>query len=172
MAGVLPRLWNSLGSNVKLNLGVLEVAYSDAQSGAKTTGDVAEILEAKYHVMETFYEAKKDKIDAILTDALGDMIADKFTGSMGGNSFIDAAEQIERLFRDFLDAGEMRHILDQMSESERAYYIDSTGGFSGAGSRGVNHRKKRPYSSKNKPRPAFIDSGLYQASFRAWFSKG
>jgi hypothetical protein len=32
---------------------------------------------------------------------------------------------------------------------------------------GVNHRKKKPYSSKNEARPAFIDTGLYVASFRA-----
>jgi hypothetical protein len=32
---------------------------------------------------------------------------------------------------------------------------------------GVNHRKKHPYSSENEARPAFIDTGLYMASFRA-----
>ena len=171
MAGLWARLWIGLGRDVKLNLGVMDIGYSDAQGGAKTTGDVAQILEDKYHVMETFFYWRQAKIEQYIADAVGDQIAELFTGSMGGNSLVEAGENIQQEFRDFLDLGEMQSILQSMTASEQQYYLNSTGGFSGAGSRGVNHRKKHPYSAKNKARPAFIDTGLYQRSARAWFTK-
>ncbi len=68
-----------------LHLGVIDIPYSDAsytaapkgrkigrarrgkitapppQSNHKTTGDVAEILEAKYHIMETFFAKREHR---------------------------------------------------------------------------------------------------------------
>jgi hypothetical protein len=42
---------------------------------------------------------------------------------------------------------------------------------SAAADAGVNHRKKRPYA-KRDARPAFVDTGLFVSSFRAWMKKG
>ena len=37
--------------------------------------------------------------------------------------------------------------------------------------RGVNHRLADPYAKSNRPRPSFIDTGTYEASFKVWTEK-
>jgi hypothetical protein len=146
-----------------LSLGVVDVAYSDASSSvAKTTGDVAELLEDRYHIMATFFELRREKIAGFLAN---DMAA-SIQRLVNGGPAIDkrssltygADQKIEAMFRSFLDANEM-------SRLQKAF----TGvGLSAAAEAGVSHRKKHPYAQANKARPAFIDTGLYRISFRAW----
>ena len=150
----------------KLMLGVVDVAYSD-KDGAATTGDVAGYLEDEYHVMRTFLEVYEDKIGEFLADAMAGEIESLAQGkpvavfgkgidTALGDRVISGQSvngKIEEAFRDFLDAGEWRQISGQKIE---------------AADQGVNHRKKQPYASNNKARAAFVDTGLYQASFRAW----
>lgn len=152
-----------------LVLGVENVAYTDKDAkGATTTGEVALILEKKYHVMETFFEIKKAKIGKILADGMAAQLATLMAGGPASKSVAPGAMQkIETSFRQFLDAGEMSQAVASLSMSERDYFMTSVGTFDGAASRGVSHRKKKPNSRKNKARPAFIDTGLYQSSFRA-----
>ena len=55
--------------SLTLNLGVLDVTYSDASGdGSTSTGDVAQFLEANYEVMGTFFELYQDKIAQWLAD--------------------------------------------------------------------------------------------------------
>lgn len=151
---------------MRLIFGVLDVAYSGANSqsataGAKTTGDVAEILEAKYHVMQTFYDLRRDKIAQFLTDSMaaslelrmktGRTIDERATLTYGGD------QKIEAEFRAFLTANEMATLLQQASGAV----------LSAAAARGVNHRFKHPYAAR-PARPAFVDTGLFRISFRAW----
>lgn len=155
-----------------LVFGVLEVAYSDAhnpnnpKAGVTTTGDVAEILEKRYHVMQTFFDLRKGRIAEYIADGMATAIQNLVAGrpTIGsaerlgtGNAMYDAAQRIEHEFRSFLDANEMQKI-------SIALYGTPV---SAAAARGVNHRKKRPYVKKNRARPAFVDTGLYRASFRA-----
>lgn len=154
-----------------LTFGVLEVAYSDAHgpaNGPTTTGDVAEILEQRYHVMQTFYDLRKGRIAEFLADGMATVLQDLVSGrtratirtaaTMGrGSAMYDAAQRIEHEFRSFLDANEMQKLAIALNGAP----------ISAAAANGVNHRKKRPYVKKNKARPAFIDTGLYRASFRA-----
>ena len=70
---------------MKLIFGVVDVAYThatgdDVTASAKTTGDVAEILEDKYDVMGTFFELRKDKIATILADSMGKALQDLIAG--------------------------------------------------------------------------------------------
>lgn len=143
---------------MKLNLGVDDVAYTE-KGQVTTTGDVAEILEDNYHVMRTFAELH----DQDIADALADGMA-KVLEAIGrgdpvptdlSQALVRPMGQIETEFRDFLDRDEMGAILPASQQSQAAL-------------KGVNHRKKRPYVKANKARPSFIDTGLYQASFRAW----
>ena len=139
-----------------LHLGVLDVPY--AEHDGVTTGDVAEWLEAKYHVMEIFYEEN--------AQVVADALAESLTGSlesviMGGraeptNFFTSGTARIEQMFRDFLDNGDMEKL-----------------GYPGvptkAALKGVNHRLKLKRGGR---RPSFIDTGLYEASFRATVDGG
>ena len=176
LAGLWSIVRPTLGANVKLVLGVVDQSYSKPGGGDETTGDVAQILEDKYHVMETFFNLKQDKIAEMLADSMGEQIGMLMSGmggrgGIGGNSMVEATENIQQAFRQFLDDGEMQSVVNSLSASESAYYMGSTGGLSGAGSRGINHRKKNPYAKGNAARPAFIDTGLYQTSFRAWLEE-
>ena len=177
---------------MKLVMGVVDVAYSDANSGgASTTGEVAQILEDKYHVMETFLVTREEKIAEWLADGLADEIADVVSGKPPSRDpFKGATQQIEAEFRAFLDANEMAHLVAGLSEGESAAF-DWSRTFNSAANRGVSHRFKdvnnralkggkllsaaiagklgrRVKIKPRGPRPAFIDTGLYQASFTAW----
>ncbi len=141
----------------RLELGVEDVAYSDPDaSGATTTGQVAEILEKKYHVMRVFVELHGQSIADAIAEGLakdsramdrGDVVSPQvLAGPMG---------KIEKGFRDYLDADEWQK---------------TTGQAIAAAQNGVSHRFKAVRGAKAKargPRPAFIDTGLFQASFRA-----
>lgn len=154
-----------------LNLGVLDVAYSDASdNGATTTGDVAQILEDRYHVMATFYESRKDKIHEWLAGSVANAIETLVeTGSNVMPTF-EAEQKIEAEFRAFLSANEMAHMVASLTPAELQYFMDSTGGFMGAANAGYSRRFKNP-GTPRKARPAFIDTGLYVASMRAWIEE-
>lgn len=151
----------------KLTLGELDVAYAtpSGESGTvkatiTTTGRVAEILEERYGVMQTFFERRKEKIAEFLGDSVADAIADVLSGRQTRTSPTYGAEQrIEAEFRSFLDANEMDAISVALAGPEI-----SNPHISAAAARGDNSRKK---SMKSNARPAFIDTGLYRQSFRA-----
>jgi hypothetical protein len=170
---------------MQLNLGVLDVAYSDAANGGKetSTGDVAAILEKNYAVMGTFFELYKDKIAQWLAD---DMAASLQTlvnsggridtsgrtgtashkvagmsakrvvsGDQLGTLTYGADQKIENAFRTFLFAGEMKR-------------ISGGANLSAAAQAGKTKRTKSGFTKGKKARPDFVDTGLYASAFRAW----
>lgn len=120
--------------------------------GVTTTGEVADILEAKYGVMEMFFEEYAPKLADNLAEA---MVGTLETMIMGGpspdNPFAEGEAEIETDFKHALDAKFMDGL--------------AAGVPTKAALKGVNHRLK---IKKGNPRPSFIDTGLYQANFRAW----
>jgi hypothetical protein len=154
---------------VTLCLGVVDVAYTE-DGESTTTGEVAGYLEDEYHVMRTFLELHEDEIGEFLADAMAGEIESLAQGkpviplaahdvtTQLGDRVIEGQSvngRIEEAFRDYLDAREWKQVSGQTVD---------------AAEQGVNHRKKHPYSSKNKARAEFQDTGLYSASFRAWLS--
>ena len=139
-----------------LHLGVLDQPYDD---GA-TTFSVAEILEAKYHVMEIFYELRKEDVAKALEKSIQsalDML-DSDAPAESINPFATASADIEASFKQFLDSQEIERIGYPGVPTQAA--LD-----------GVSHRFKRPRgkkTDKRAPRPSFIDTGLYEASMKAW----
>ena len=123
--------------------------------GGMTTGDVADILERRYGVMRAYLTLREKAIgDAIANSMMGALETVKMGGPGGaGHALATATSQMEHLFKESL--------------SMRAYDGLLSGVPTGAAQRGVSHRFKRPYA-KRPPRPSFIDTGLYQASFRVW----
>ena len=136
-----------------IHLGVIDVPYVDAKG--VTTGDVAEILERKYHVMEIFAEAHGEDIAKELANAVEGSLE---TLMMGGSfqsvqsAMLGGLTNVDHLFKQFLSNGEMESL-----------------GYPGVPTKaaltGVNHRLKK---KKGGRRPSFIDTGQYQASFHAW----
>lgn len=149
-----------------LHLGVIDLPYARAPSarqrrrgsgGTQTTGDVAGWLEDRYHVMEVFFETHRDEIGGYLAEAYAGALE---TALMGGaapgrmDPSSAAMTRIEDRFREFLSLREIEK-------------MGIPGVPTGAALRGVNHRMKHPYA-RRAARPSFVDTGLYQSSFRAW----
>jgi hypothetical protein len=159
-----------------LNLGVTDLPYADPEParkvpkkpgkrprkaaerrGSLTTGDVAEILEAEYHVMEHFVELHGEDIARHIEGSMQGAIENLLAGAPPGaenDIFGTAMSEIEDAFKNMLSLKE----LDK---------IGYPGIPTAAAEKGVSHRFKRPYQRRN-PRPSFIDTGLYQSSFKAW----
>lgn len=155
-----------------LHLGVIDQAYRTAGPGyqgktgkpgkrraahvqARTTYDVARILEARYHVMEVFYESYVPEIAQDMANAYAGAIE---TGIMRGrlpeNPAAQGLGKIKKRFNDFLDQSVMEGMGIPGVPTLAALH-------------GVSHRFKHPYAKRAR-RPSFIDTGLYSASFLAW----
>lgn len=142
---------------MEIVLGVVDASYEGEEG--KTTGEVAQILEDKYHPMFIFYLENEGKIGEMIANSMARQIERKAAGhGVEAKPFFAAEEKIAEAFRDFLDADIISGILPMTQQITAAQM-------------GVSHRKKHPYSSKNKARPALIDTGLYQQSFKAWVEK-
>jgi len=147
--------------SLTLHLGVDVQPYVEAPSeGQKkatastvTTGDVAEFLEAKYHVMEIFFEAHSEEIGEFITDSLAGTIEDLVTGaSPDQDPFGEVGEKIKSLFTKFIDSKEMDK-------------LGYPGVPTAASIKGVRSRFKKRL---DPGRPSFQDSSLYEDSFMAW----
>jgi len=155
--------------DMKLNLGFEAYPYTTKSSrtrkvlgkgarihkgygAGKNTAEVAQELEEKYKLVETFWEAIEDTVVEKLEDVYADMIEDVLMmQEPSKKAFGDEYTQmIQENFRTFLDKEEH-------------------GIKTAAAARGVSHLLPQPYSKNNpKPRPSFIDTGLYRSAFRAW----
>lgn len=123
------------------------------ESGEQTTGDVATWLEAKYHVMEAYFALNAQKIgDDLAESRMGALENEMMGAPTVQNPYADAMEGIDQGFRDFLTTDGMAALGLPGVPTEAALT-------------GVNHRLK---IKKGAPRPSFIDTGNYQASFKAW----
>lgn len=147
-----------------LHLGVVDMPYAHDPKGT-STGDVAEILEVRYHVMEVFFELHRHDIAADLEHSVAGAIEALMQGAPPENSspFGRAEAEIEKRFKNFLDSQEIERMGIPGVPTQAA--LD-----------GVSHRFKNPrYMKKGKKlvkrqrRPSFIDTGLYEASMKAWF---
>ena len=139
----------------KIHLGVLDQPYADRDSQGETTGDVAGYIENKFHVMRIFVEESMDDIALEVEKRLVGEIESLVQGRPSIESPVVEFPKIEMMFRDFLDSNEIQTILTHRIE---------------AADKGYSTRKKKK-GEVRKPRQAFIDTGLYQTSFRAWMDK-
>ncbi|HEY4152141.1 MAG TPA: hypothetical protein VGM38_02355 [Pseudolysinimonas sp.] len=138
-------------------------------AGAKTTGDVAEILQAKYGLFSVFAEMHgpviAHEVENSLQGALETMFMQRRPNldRIRANAFNSATGGIEELFRDAIDM--------------QSYDWKIRGVPTQAALNGVRHSWKRPRKrggprrSKvqyGDPRASFFDTGLLSSSFRAW----
>jgi hypothetical protein len=167
-------------AGLTLNLGVIDVPYANeaktekiakprkgkankpikvkTASGTQTTGDVAEILEAKYGVMDTFAFARLPDIARELENSIAGALETLMMGGVSSaNPFSSAETAITTMFKQFLATGAIEH-------------MGIPGVPTQAAKDGVNHRLKHPYAKSNPRRESFIDTGAYSAHFIAWIS--
>lgn len=143
------------GTRVTLHLGVVDQPYrSKGKTSAMTTYGVAKILEAKYGLMQRYYDVRQKQIIGALewgiVGAVGALVQGKRIDPYGS-----AAQKIQSGFRDFIAS----------KESER---VGIPGTPTKAALAGINHRLAHPYRKANPRRPSFLDTGLLISSFRAW----
>jgi hypothetical protein len=152
---------------VIIHLGVIDIPYTN---GGITTFEVAQILEKRYGIMRFFVKQNKDKISAHVTRSLKNALVDIMQGApLSLDPFAAAMENIQSDFRDFLDS----HGMDgQKGVPTRAALTGKSSRykrFSPAAAGFIQGKKK---NAPGIPRPSFIDSGLYQATFKAWVNNG
>lgn len=150
-----------------LHLGVVDQPYGNA--GAKTTGDVGEILEAKYGLFSVFADMHSQviahEVENSLQGALETMFGQRRPDfdRIRANAFNSALSGIEDLFRSAID--------------QQVYDGKIPGVPTQAARMGVRHSWKRPYKrtggrqskvQPGTPRASFFDTGLLSSSFRAW----
>ena len=150
-----------------MHLGVIDIPYATPPSASKgrkkaaapkvmTTGDVAEVLENKYHIMEIFFEdVGHDLIANAIAHSYSNAIENLVMGApVGLSPTAEATTEIEAAFKLFLSQKELDGLQPGVPTE--------------ASLRGVSHRFEHPYA-KRPSRPSFIDTGLYQSSFHVWF---
>ena len=139
-----------------LNLGTLDLPYADEEG--KSTGDVAEILEQRYHIMEFFWEIHGEECANDLAQGFAGALENQLLGGPAPDDlYAEGYAKIEERFRDFLTNRE----LDGVGGTQ-GYQIPTA-----AALRGVSHRFAHPYA-RRPSRPSFIDTSLFETSFRAW----
>lgn len=137
-----------------LHLGVVDIPYAD---GDKTTGDVAEILEAKYQVMRRFVDSIGNDAIATAMERSAQLALEAVmmgSNSAGLNLTAEAEQEIEAAFRLFIDQKELDFVAPGVPTQ--------------ASLNGVSHRLKHPTSKDNPVRASFRDTGLYESSFKVW----
>jgi len=136
---------------MKLHLGVRETPY--LEDPGVNTGDVAEWLEEKYHVMEIFAGSHIDEI----ADNMADNMAGIVEKIMSGGS----APEPQYLFNEA-----MGKTIDRFHEF---LTLEEMAGWPGVPTQaaldGVQSRFKK---LRGPRRPSFVDTGLYFDTFLAW----
>lgn len=162
-AGSPGRSTPAIGQSLTLHLGVIDQPYRSRtkKAASVTTGQVATWLEDRYAIMAAFYRTHEGEV----AKAVESSLVGAFEALLTGNA-VDpwgrATQVIGERFRNFISS--------QMAER-----VGIPGTPTKAALRGVNHRLAHPYGRgrpgrprPNPRRPSFRDTGLYQASFRAW----
>jgi hypothetical protein len=151
-----------------LHLGVNDIPYVNAPrkgqnkptADTKTTGDVGEILEAKYHVMEIFANVHEADIVSDLESGLAGALENLLMGAPPSTDpFGAAASKIEGRMKDFITNREMDALGYPGVPTQAA--LDRAAGKA----RSSRKSKKR---KSNAEAVSFYDSGLYQSSMKAW----
>jgi hypothetical protein len=146
---------------ITLHLGVISLPYantprgrrSKARSGTQNTVDVAEILESKYHVMESFAQLHLPDIAKSFENAAAGALETLMQGGPQELNLGSATSDIEKMFHTFIDQKEM----DKLGYPG----VPTAASLKGVSARFAN-RKGVP------GRPSFQSSGLYESSFKAW----
>lgn len=128
-------------------------------SKTMTAEKVANILEAKYNIIEMFQQINDTEISHLLKEGFAEVAEQMLnkpkasTSASLKNMMRPYTHEIQNLFRKFLDDEEMAGMVPG---------VPTKAALSGV-RHGRGSKTRRGYQ-----RPSFIDTGIYRASFRAW----
>jgi hypothetical protein len=166
-----------MGNFVKLVFGVTVANYP---RGNKTTGDVAQLLEDKYHVMGTFAQLYEGNICAMLESSVARALETQLRGvPLATAPFEGACEKIDNLFRQAIDVkaydgliegvpteasiqGVRSHLKNNPNNTEFKWVIDKK-----TGKRKLRRRNKKKRLERMN-RASFFDTGQYTRNFKSW----
>lgn len=124
---------------------------SAENAATQTTGEVAEILEAKYGVMQKFVDKHLPEIADELADGMAGALESLMMGAPPElNPFGTATAKVSRMFREFIDNKEMDGVPGVPTKAS------------------LEGRSLRFKRRRGPPRPSFQDSGLYEANATSW----
>jgi hypothetical protein len=132
---------------------VIPYRTADKKVGAVTTGDVAQWLEHRYHIMEIYSKVRGKVIENALAGSVEGALEALVMGRRV-DPFARGMSAIQKDFKRWISSG----------AAER----DIPGAPTGAAKRGVSHRLAHPYAKSNPRRVSFRDTGTYMGSFEAW----
>lgn len=152
--------------SILLNLGVIDQPYSEE---AETTGDVAQKLEKEYGLMAKFIELhEKEILDSVLKslEKSTNQISKGLIDPLTFNAFGATESKIEHMFKLWLttqvESSGIAGVPTKAALEGRSHRMKYRGG------KWVK-RKKKEFGVR---RQSFIDTGLYESSFKCWTSKG
>lgn len=154
-----------MGRIVKLHLGVIDVPYAAADG--QSTGDVAEILESKYAVMENFDALHHDEFEELVAISISEAIENLVAGAPAGSvkPFAQACSDIELMFKQYLNDEEIAETGQEGVPTQAALDGVRT---SLKKKKEIKNAKKYRSRVRGTRRPSFIDTGMYRDSFKAW----
>ena len=137
---------------MKIHLGVIDIPYVDEAS--TTTGDVAEKLEEKYHVMEAYANYYAEDIAADLGNAAAiaiEGIIEK-KEELATGAWKAFSQNTATRFKKFLTTGKAGQI-----------------GIGGTPTVASLTKRSSRMKRSGKPRgPSFVDTGLYRRTMTVW----
>jgi hypothetical protein len=122
----------------------------------KTVGMVAEELEKKYGIVETFYNMEEPNIVKDLENAFGNALELGMTGG-SPEPIWDPSLVYEPRFRRAISTRKFDGVIPGVPTK--------------AAKAGVSHLRVDPYKKGAAERPSFMNTTLYMRSFRAWTEK-
>lgn len=144
-------------STTTLHLGENDDEHYDNRSGI-TPFDVGKILESKYGIYSAFWRKHGPDVGSSMAQDVERAVNTGFrTGKIPEIVFLTSANDAMKLFHNFLSLREVET-------------MGLPGVPTAAALAGVRHRKGRRKMRHGSRRPSFIDSGLLEANFRAWFT--
>ncbi len=155
-----------------LKLGVNDIPYVEKgtpDNKGMTTGDLADILEAKYHVMEVFYELHTTEIAGLIAESSKNALEAIMNGTAPAtlDPWGAATSAIELMFQKAIDMKEFDGVMPG---------VPTKASLDGTSARFKKPNSKYKGKGKNRrkrgARPSFQFSGQYEDSFRAWVDNG
>lgn len=164
-----------MGHVMKVNLGVVDQKYGGVKqtasgkriSGSKlTTGDVAKILESKYGILGAFVDKHAKDIQSSLETSFVRAFEEMAKGLPSRSVYGSAEQDIQVLMKRWLSTREVERVGLKGVPTKAA--LDGVSSRSASGLKGVSMAQFKKGVRKGKRRPSFIDTGLMQASYKAW----